>query len=224
MKKTHSQPQKSAYGLPWIFAQTKGTRCWLLLLAVAGIAAAAVNMLMTFVLQRFVDIATGDSSMTLLRNAVNTVLVMAADRLVTLTLSVTYRNATNRTAKKLRLDMMERFYHGGLLEVQRHTTGESMTNLTADMEKVSSCVPSVIHRTVGNALSAVLAVVYLFVISWKLALILLVCIPLVIFCVVAFSPILQKASQTDAANEEKVRVYLQDVLEKLPIFKTCAMG
>lgn len=208
----------------WICAQSHSVWVYLLILAVVGIATACVNMWMTLVLQRFVDIASGDTDISFLYNAISAVLILMMEGLLAMSLSVSYRTAINITAKKLRLDMTQRFYCSNLLSVQRHTSGEYMTNLSADVEKVSTCLPNVIRDTVGNALSAVLAVAYLFWVNWKLALALLISIPLLIVCVMIFSPIVQKASKTDTVNEEKVRVYLQDVVEKLSIFKTCAMG
>lgn len=222
MKKSENGSVKP--GFKWICAQSYSVWFFLLILAVVGIATACVNMGMTFVLQRFVDIASGDADISLLHNTVSAVLILMLEGLLAMSLSVSYRTAINITAKRLRLDMARRFYCSNLLNVQRHTSGEYMTNLTADVEKVSACLPNVIRNTVGNALSAILAVAYLFWINWKLALALLVSIPLLIVCVMIFSPIVQKASQIDVGNEERIRVYLQDIVEKLSIFKTCAMG
>lgn len=218
-KETSTEPN-----LKWICAQSRSVWFGLFLLAAVGVATACINMCMTRVLQQFVDIAAGDSNMPLLNNAVMAVLILAAEGILALCLSVSYRRSVNITAKKLRMDMAQKVYRGSLLEVQRHTSGEYMTNLTADVEKVSACLPNLIRDTVGNALSALLGVAYLFWINWKLALVLLVSIPLLILCVMVFSPIVQKASQADTENEEGIRVYLQDVVEKLAIFKTCAMG
>lgn len=207
----------------WICVQSRGVWFCLVLLAAVGIAAACVNMCMTYVLQQFVDISSGDTDMSLLHNAVRAILILALEGVLAMCLSVSYRMSINITAKKLRLDMTRHIYCSSLLNVQRHTSGEYLTNLTVDVEKVSSCLPDLLRNTVGNALSAILGVAYLFWINWKLALALLVSIPLLILCVMVFSPVIQKASQTDTENEEKIRVYLQDVAEKLAIFKTCGM-
>lgn len=218
-KETDTEPN-----LKWICAQSRSVWFGLSLLAAVGVATACINMCMTRVMQQFVDIAAGDSNMPLLNNAVMSVLILAAEGILALCLSVSYRRSVNITSKKLRMDMVQKVYRSSLLEVQRHTSAEYMTNLTADVEKVSACLPDLIRDTVGNALSALLGVAYLFWINWKLALVLLVSIPLLILCVMVFSPIVQKASQADTENEERIRVYLQDVVEKLAIFKTYAMG
>lgn len=218
------QDPAAAYGFGWICRQSRPVWGWLLLVALAGIGTACVNMIMTYVLQCFVDIATGESELSLPHNAIRAVLVLFVEGALGLAMSVAYRSAANVTAKRLRMDCARQFYGGSLLHVQRHTVSEYMTNLTVDTDKVACCLPDLVRGTVGNALSAALATVYLFSIHWKLAIALLVGIPLLIACVAVFSPVLQRTSQADAAGEEAVRGYLQDVLEKLPIFKTCAMG
>ena len=51
------------YGLKWIWKQTRGTRVYLLLLSLAGIAMGVVNMGMTTVLMNLVNIAAGNICM-----------------------------------------------------------------------------------------------------------------------------------------------------------------
>ena len=57
-----------------------------------------------------------------------------------------------------------------------------------------------------------------------MACILICVIPLLIFCVAVFSPIVQKMSKQDKENEEKIRVSLQEMLDKILILKTSEMG
>ena len=99
-----------------------------------------------------------------------------------------------------------------------------MTYLTADVEHVADCIPSILRKTVSNGLTTILALVYLFFLNWKMALILICVVPLLIFCVAVFSPIVQKMSKADKENEERIRVYLQEILDKILILKTCTMG
>lgn len=51
----------------------------------------------------------------------------------------------------------------------------------------------------------------------------MVCIPLLIFCIAVFSPLVQKASRKDTENEENIRVHFQDMLEKIALFKIGSM-
>ena len=58
------------YGLKWIWKQTKGTRGYLLLLSLAGIAIGVVNMGMTTVLMNLVNIAAGNLKQSIGKNVV----------------------------------------------------------------------------------------------------------------------------------------------------------
>lgn len=212
------------YNLGWIFAQTKDSRRYLVLLAAAGIASAAVNISTATILKGFVDIATGDSPLTLGQNVALAVICQVLGGVAGLATSVSFQTSCNKIGKKMRLSLAGRLYHSSLLEMQAHHVGEYMTNLTADVEKVSACFPLLVRDTVCGALSAVLSIGYLFFFNWKLALLLLICIPLLIFCVSVFSPVLQRASRRDRESEEEIRVYFQDVLEKIALFKIGGMG
>lgn len=215
---------KSRYNFGWIYAQTKGNRRYLILLTIAGIGLAAVNIQIASILKRFVDIAMGDSRMTLSENVMAALLILLLEGIFSMVTSVSWQVSCNRIGRRLRLELTGRLYRSRLLEMQEHHVGEYMTNLTADVEKVSGCIPTIAKNAVGNGLSSVLAVWYLFCLNWKLALLLLICIPLLIFCIAVFSPIVQKASRRDKENEENIRVYFQDVLEKIALFKLGSMG
>ncbi len=215
---------KKQYGLGWIYGQTKGNRRYLLLLALAGIATAAVNMGIASVLKRFVDIAIGDSQMRLLQNFAAAIFVLILAGALFLTNAVCSRVSCARITGKIRLELTGKLYRSSLLEMQEHHVGEYMTNLTEDVEKVGGCFPGLIRGAVGNALSSVFAIFFLFYLNWKLALLLLVCIPLLIFCIAVFSPIVQRASLREKRNEERVRVCFQDALEKIALFKINFMG
>lgn len=222
--KNNFQKTKKQYGLGWIYGQTRGNRRYLLLLAAAGIAMAVVNMEMATILKQFVDIATGDSRMGLTQNLAAAVLILVLEGALFLTNAIAGRVSCARIAGKIRLELTGRLYRSSLLKMQEHHVGEYMTNLTEDVEKVAGCFPGLVRGLVGNGLSSVFAIFYLFYLNWKLALLLLICIPLLIMCIAVFSPIVQRASRKDKENEEHVRVYFQDVLERIALFKINFMG
>lgn len=185
---------------------------------------AVVNIGMTTILKGFVDIATGDSSILLSQNLIAAILLLVLEGIWSLVIAVSYQVSCAKIARKIRLELTDRLYHSSLLEMQSRHVGEYMMNLTEDVEKVSGCLSMLVRDTVGNALTAVLAILYLFFLNWKLALILLICIPLLIFCIAVFSPIVQRTSRKDKENEENIRVYFQDVLDKIALFKISFMG
>lgn len=163
-------------------------------MAISGILMAVVNIGMTTVLKEFVDIAIGDSAILLLQNFIAAVFFVALEGMLSLVTAVSYRVSCAKVARKIRLELIRHLYYSNLLEMQDHHVGEYMTNLTEDVEKVSGCLPTLVRSTVGNALTAV------------------------------FAPTVRKASRQDKKNEEDIRVYFQDVLEKISLFKIGFMG
>lgn len=65
-----TKKNNNQYGLRWIYAQTKGNRHYLALIIATGAFMALVNIGMTTVLMRFVDIATDDSTILLSQNLI----------------------------------------------------------------------------------------------------------------------------------------------------------
>lgn len=217
------EKEKNKYDMKWIYARTKGNRKYLVCLILAGMVSAAANIGMADVLKRFVDIAMDDSRWGLSWNIGAALLLLGIEGTVRLITEMSYRVSSNGIGRKIRLELAHCLYHSNLQEMQNHHTGEYMTNLTGDVEKVSECFPGLLRNTVGNGLAAVLAVLYLFLINWKLALILLICIPLLILCIAVFSPVLQRSSRIDKEREEDVRVRLQEMLDKMALFKIGGM-
>ena len=214
----------SRYGFGWIYARTRGIRRYLACLAFAGAALAAVNMIMAGILKNFVDIAVGASHTVLAANLVSACLILVLEGVMRLLTAASCQVSCNRSAQWLRQELMGRLYGSRLQELEKHHVGEYMTNLTTDVEKVCGCIPTLVKDTVGNGLSAVLAVAYLLYLNWKLALLLIICIPLLMACIAVFSPILQKTGRRDKENEEEIRVWFQNVLDKIKLFKLGAMG
>lgn len=126
---------KGRYGLKWIYRQTKGNRRYLIVLAVAGIVMAAVNIGMTTILKGFVDIAVGDSRISLSLNLFAAVIFLVLEGVLSLVIAVSFRVFGARIARKIRLELVSRLYHSSLLEYQSHHVGEYMTNLTEDVER-----------------------------------------------------------------------------------------
>ena len=207
------------YDLKWIYALSKGVRRYYVILVITGIATAVVNLGLTTILKNLVNIAAGDLSLSLSFNLILSVGFVLLEGAAAITTALTYRLSTETSTKKLRLRLCKKYYESDLLSIEKHHAGEYLTNLTTDVENVSSCIPSMIRQTVGSGLSAIAAIVYLFIINWKMALIMLISVPLLILCIAAFSPVLQKASETDKKNEENTRVFIQELLQKITIFK-----
>ena len=159
------------YGLGWIYALSKGIRRYYVVLIITGIVIAVVNLGLTTVFKNLVDIAGGDSSLSLGFNLIISIVFVLLEGASGIITALAYRISTEASIKKLRLSLCKKFYGSDLLSIEKRHTGEYLTNLTTDVENVCSCIPSLIRKTVGRGLSAIAAIIYLFMINWKMALI-----------------------------------------------------
>ena len=96
------------YGLKWIWKQTRGTRGYLLLLSLAGIAMGVVNMGMTTVLMNLVNIAAGNLEQSIGRNVIWAIFFLGLEGLMGLMTMVAYRMAVNRTSQRMRGELENR--------------------------------------------------------------------------------------------------------------------
>ena len=125
--------------------------------------------------------------------------------------AVSYRVSINRTSQLLRQEMSMRLYRAPLIQLQSKHTGQFMTNLTTDVEQVSECIPSILRKTIANGLSAILALGYLFLLNWKMALILLCTISIIDYMVL---PVFRRFYRGQARRINKMKNLYEYICKK----------
>jgi subfamily B ATP-binding cassette protein MsbA len=214
---------KKDYGLKWIFAQTKGTRGWLILFAVLTIVSTAVTLSTAYFIKLFVDIATGDLIMSPLRVGITAIIVLGSGGLVAVIASTLSRYISGKTERGLRAKLLNTIFTRKMVDISKQHTGELLTKLTIDVEAVSNCSINVIRNMVGGIASAIIAIVAMFMLDWVMALILLGLTPVLMLAMGSFTPFLKKASEEDKRNEELNRSLMQENLSQIMLVKTYFM-
>ena len=115
-------------------------------MVITGIATAVVNLGLTTILKNLVNIAAGDVSLSFSFNLILSVGFVLLEGAAAITTALTYRLSTETSTKKLRLRLCKKYYESDLLSIEKHHAGEYLTNLTTDVENVSSCIPSMIRQ------------------------------------------------------------------------------
>lgn len=82
--------------------------------------------------------------------------------------------------RDLRRDLFDRLQALSLRFFDRHPHGELMSRLTNDTETIGATLGDTVTRLIGSALSVVGSLVAMFILSWQLALVVLVTLPLTI--------------------------------------------
>ena len=201
--------------LRWIWKKTSGSRILLFFLLVSNLGIAAANLGMTMVLKAFTDIATNSLNVTIANTVVFATVIVVLEGLFLTLRGLCTRLAKARMERRLRVETVHCLAQGDLREEQKTHSADWMTRLTGDVETVTACIPTLINTVFNGCLMAVLALIVMFMLSWKLTVAILIAIPLLIGIVSVFSPKLQKRIAREKKDEDVSRSLMQDVLDNI---------
>lgn len=215
--------EKNKYGLNWIYEKTKGCRLQLVIYTILVLCLSAIQILFAYFMKLFIDIATGGMDMPLLRVGLYSIGVIVIGGIVMIINPVLVKWICGKTECNLRAEVMNTIFSCRMIDISKQHTGELLTRLTVDAQAVSMCVTTLIDNMVGGAASALLATIALFFLNWKIAIILLILTPLLMFLMGALTPHIQKASATDKESDETNRSLMQENLSRIMLIKTYFM-
>jgi len=211
------------YGLGWIFTHTKGSRPFIALFAFMVILSTSLEVSFAFFLKAFIDIAMGESSASLLAVGLTSLAVLGACGLIMMLSSVVAKYIYGKTERGLRAGLLNTIFTRRMSDISRQHTGELMTKLTLDVQAVSDCFPNIVRNFVGGAASLLIAVTSMFLLDWRLALILLILTPILMVILGVLTPLITKASEKDKENDESNRSMMQEYLSRIMLIKTYFM-
>jgi len=185
--------------------------------------ATALEVSFAFFLKTFIDIAMGESSASLLTVGIISLAVLAACGLIMMLSSIVAKYIYGKTERGLRAKLLDTIFTRRMIDISKQHTGELMTKLTVDVEAVSNCFPNIVRNFVGGAASLLIAVVAMFLLDWRLALILLILTPVLMLILGALTPVIAKASTKDKENDESNRSMMQEYLSRIMLIKTYFM-
>jgi ABC-type bacteriocin/lantibiotic exporter with double-glycine peptidase domain len=218
------EKEKKAYGLGWIYKQTKGSRAHLVLLTVLVLFATGLQISLAYFLKLFIDIATGELDASLLFVGLLALAVVGGGGVFFMLISALSKYIYGKTERRLRTEMMKTVFTRRYADISKEHTGDLLTKLTIDIQAVSECFPKIIENMVGGAASALAATVMMFFLNWKMALIMLILTPLLLAVMGIVTPFIQKASLKDKENEERNRSLMQEALGRIILIKAFFMN
>lgn len=210
-------------GFSWIYEKTKGCRPQLILYTLLVLCMPIIQLSFSFFMKLFIDIATGKINMSLLRVGFYSIASIIIGGIVMIINSILVKLIYGKMECSLRTELMNVIFSRRLIDISKQHTGELLTKLTADIQAISMCFPTLIDSIVGGAASALFAMAALFFLNWKIAILLLILIPLMMFLMGALTPHIQNVSTVDKRNEEINRSYLQENLSRIMLIKTYTM-
>lgn len=215
--------ENKKYGLKWIFQKTNKCKLQMIIYAILALCIPIIQLLFAYFMKLFIDIAVGNSDMALLDIALYSVAAIIAGGIVMMINSVLAKNIYGTNENNLRTELMEIIMSRRMIDISKQHSGELLTRLTADVQPISMCYITIAENIIGGLASSLFAAVTLFFLNWKIAVILIVLTPLMMFLMGALTPQIQKANAADKKYDEINRTVMQENLNKIMLIKTYSM-
>jgi len=203
----------------WIVKRIKGSYKFMVLLIISSIIISATNVLFAVVLKSFIDNAISRSPGKIFSLIVFAIILMLLDGFSYVLSSYSVKKIQAQTECNLRNEMFSAIIHSEYAGIEKYNSGELMNLFTNDINSISVCIPEITHNIIGQVLQAVIASVTLFILSWKMGLILFISIPVLLILVNSISPYIQKANAELKENEDSIISFVQEKLRRLPLIK-----
>ncbi len=215
---------KNTNNLCWLIRQSKYSRNILCIIPFVCLISSCCNIGISMIFKGYMDIASGESSITFLQMTIFSVAIILLFALTQIASSVLEGYSYSKTEKGLRISLIEQIVRKYLLKLNKMHTGEIQNRLTTDVATISNFYIQVFGQMSLVLFTSLFAVIILFILNWKITLIFLITIPLLTMLISIFSPKLQKAAESDLKNEDNNRSYMQELLMLLPLFQVYSMG
>ena len=203
----------------WIIKQSKGCNVQLSVLVFSQIGLIVVNLVMAFILSQFTEYAAGARDYSLMQLIGVAFGMFLVEGIVCVVEAVCKKDVYLRMEQKIRLETVTKIQCSSLWELQKYHEAEILSRLTKDVELIANCLQNLITNLLGKCMMAAAAVVYLFILNWKLAMIILAAIPLIGLMTGIFTPMHGKYSRIDKENEDQNRVQMQESISNIVLIK-----
>ena len=206
--------------LSWLWRHSEGVRWRIAAGVVLGLVNVALTLCFIWVCKRLVDIATGEAGGSIMAYT-GIVLGIIVARLAVQALSVRIENLS---VSKMNFIIRSRLYNI-LLEArwsgrEKLHSGDTLNRIETDSSTVTGVICTDFQQFVTTMVQLVAAVVFLCLMDWRLALLLVVVTPLLL----SFSKIFFKKMRTLTRNirdtESRVQSHLQESLQHRVVIKS----
>lgn len=215
--------ENKKYGLKWIFQKTNKCKLQMIIYAILALCIPIIQLLFAYFMKLFIDIAVSNSDMALIDIALYSIAAIIAGGIVMMINSVLAKNIYGTNENNLRTELMEIIMSRRMIDISKQHSGELLTRLTADVQSISMCYITIAENIIGGLASSLFAALTLFFLNWKIAVILIVLTPLMMFFMGALTPQIQKANAADKKYDEINRTVMQENFNKIMLIKTYSM-
>lgn len=199
---------------------TKGVWERLLVLVFVSLLIAIFSVLNAMSLKLLLDIASGESSTPIITGSFLALFVIAFKAFLdsfNTVFSEKIQNSIARTAKKNLLMQVECL---PFCKLQSYHSGDLLTRISDDTDICARVLPKTLAEILIGALSCIAALVYGFILNWKLTILCMLLSPLAVLWSKMVLPFLQKYSTLAREKESAIRSFTQEELSYIPVIKS----
>ena len=206
--------------LRWLYQHSEGVRGRLVANVLLGILSVGLNLLFIFLCKRIVDIATGVVPGDIMTYTV-AVLVLILIRLGVTALNVRIEQlASYKLNFIIRQDLYSNLLNSEWAGKELRHSGDTLNRLETDVNTVVNVIGSDAPQFITTLVQLVAATVFLCMMQWKLALLLVVMTPLFLGFSKVFFKKLREMTRGIRDTESQVQSHLQESLQHRVVIKS----
>lgn len=206
--------------LRWLYAHSEGVRGRLVANVLLGILSVGLNLAFIFVCKRIVDIATGVVQGNIIQFTV-IVLVLILLRLGVTALNVRIEAlASSKLNFIIRQDLYSSLLNSEWAGKELRHSGDTLNRLETDVNSVVNVISSDAPQFITTLVQLVAATVFMCLMQWKLALLLVIMTPLFLGFSKVFFRKLRVMTRGIRDTESQVQSHLQESLQHRVVIKS----
>lgn len=204
----------------WLWRHSHGVRARLIANVLLGILNVALNLAFIIVCKRIVDVATGDLEGNMMQYTV-AVLVLIVLRLTVSAVNIRIESlATSKLNFIIRQDLYSGILNSEWAGKERRHSGDTLNRLETDVNTVVSVICTDAPQFITTLVQLVAATVFLCLMEWRLALLLVLMTPLFLAFSKVFFRRMRQMTRGIRDTESRVQSHLQESLQHRVVIKS----
>ena len=198
----------------------KGAWAGLIWIVILGFLASAFAVFNAACLKLLLDIATGDSSMPLLTGTLISLSVVILQHSIKSLYLIAIAKSQNKIAASAKVRFLNHIERMPQKSLEKYHSGDLLTRLSDDTDIAASVLPDIGSAIFTGLASCILAMAYAFYLSWQMALLCVILLPLPALWSRFMVPFIQKYAAMARAGESEIRSFSQEEIAYTPIIKS----
>lgn len=204
----------------WLYRNSKGVRGALLVNVLLGGMAVLLNLGFIWICKYLVDIATGVKEGSITTIAI----VMAVVMICRIAINAWNSRVESMTYARMNFIIRQRLY-SNLLQSQwqgkeKMHSGDTLNRLFSDVDAITRVICQEFPSFLTTIIQLIAAIVFMCLMDWRLALILILIMPVFVFLSKVFFSKMRELTRDIRESESRVQSHIQESLQHKPVIQS----